>query len=213
MTCRRVAVLLGSVVISCAASAQPCNREWQPIEWIEVTGLPFPVASWAKESGGVLRTIPNDDGRQDLRSTRTYRSFEFAWEWRASPGSNSGVKYFIRETERWAAKNGKGYQARGRGAEYQIADDTGDRDANSDPARSTASLYSKIAPAASKPLKPVGDWNESRIVVNGSEVEHWLNGQKVLSYTEQSPKETPIVLQNHNSVVWFRNLRIREICK
>lgn len=206
-------VALTAMLISSAATAQTCNHEWQPLEWIEVTGAPFPSASWAAEPNGVLRTIPSEDGRQDLRSTRAFRSFEFAWEWKASPGANSGVKYFIRKTDRWAAKNGKGYQARGRGAEYQMADDAGDRDAASNPARSTASLYSKLAPATSKHLKPIGEWNESRVVVNGAHVEHWLNGDKVLSYTEESPIESPIVLQNHNSVVWFRNLRIREICQ
>lgn len=194
-----------------AFCAETCGQ-WQSLEWQEVTGASFPQAAWAFESGGVLRTVPSENGVQDLRSVRTYRSFEFSWEWKVSAGANSGVKYFIRKVDRWPARNGNGYQARGRGAEYQIADDSGDRDAMSDPARATGSLYSKLAPAASKRLSAVGEWNESRIVVRGTEVEHWLNRTKVLSYREAEPVESPIVLQNHNSVVWFRALRIRELC-
>lgn len=191
---------------------------WEPLfdgrtaaGWQEVTGALFPAGAWSIADGS-LRTVPNDDGVQDIRTTASFGpSFELVWEWRASAGANSGVKYFIRRVDRWVSKNGRGYQARGRGAEYQIADDSGDRDAAGDPARSSAALYGKLAPAA-KTLRAVGEFNESRIVVRRGAVEHWLNGAKVLSYVEPDPVESPIVLQNHNSVVWFRNIRIKQTC-
>jgi hypothetical protein len=180
--------------------------------WLEVTGAPFPRAAWAIDDGA-LRAVPNEDGVQDIRTAFTVApAFELAWEWKVSAGSNSGVKYFIRRTDRWESRNGRGYQARGRGSEYQIADDAGDRDASRDPARSTASLYGKLAPG-NKSLRPLGEFNESRIVVREGKVEHWLNGAMVLTYVEADPLESPIVLQNHNSTVWFRNIRIRELCQ
>jgi hypothetical protein len=162
---------------------------------------------------GTLRANPNEDGVQDIRSESAVGpDFELAWDWKASAGANSGVKYFIRRTDRWESRNGRGYQARGRGSEYQIADDAGDRDASRDPARSTGSLYGKVAPVG-KSVRAVGEFNESRIVAREGRVEHWLNGARVLTYSEPNPIESPIVLQNHNSTVWFRNIRIRELCR
>ncbi len=207
-------ILLGAVAM---AAPTDCGG-WEALfnghdvsKWQEVTGGPFPTAAWAIDDG-CLRTVPSGDGVQDLRTAAVFRSFELVWEWKVSPGANSGVKYFIRRIDKWASKTGKGYQARGRGAEYQIADDGGDRDASSNSAKSAASLYGRLAPNAAKQLRPVGEFNESKIVVHGNEVEHWLNGEKVLSYHEASPGESPIVLQNHNSVVWFCNIRIRPLC-
>lgn len=205
-------------VLAPVVSAAECGA-WQTLfdgrataGWVEVTGTEFPKAAWTLD-GGALRTIPNEDGVQDIRTSRTFgTTFELEWEWRVSPGANSGLKYFIRRVDRWASRNGKGYQARGRGSEYQIADDAGDRDAAADPARSAGSLYGKIAPGAGKTLRTVGEFNHSRVVVRDGAVEHWLNGVKVLAYVEPDPVESFIVLQNHNSVVWFRNIRIREGC-
>jgi len=77
----------------------------------------------------------------------------------------------------------------------------------------------------------VGEWNTSRIVVNDNHVEHWLNGVKVLEFERWNDawealkngskwKDYPdygtaatghIVLQDHGSVFWFRDVKIREI--
>jgi hypothetical protein len=214
MRVSRTALLLGVVV---AASGSDCGK-WQTLfdggntaNWEEVTGRPFPSHAWTIEDG-CLRTVPSPDGVQDIRTIRTFHSFELMWEWKVSPGANSGVKYFIRRVDKWDSKTGPGYQARGRGSEYQIADDYGDPDAESTRTKSAASLYGKLAPATDKRLRPVGEFNQSKIVVRGAQVEHWLNGEKVLSYREPSPVDSPVVLQNHNSIVWFRNIRIRELC-
>ena len=80
-------------------------------------------------------------------------------------------------------------------------------------------------------LKPVGEFNSSRILVDGNQVEHWLNGTKVVenefgseelnnTYKEskfrnisdfQNKRKAHIVLQNHNDESWFRNIKIRVI--
>jgi hypothetical protein len=78
-------------------------------------------------------------------------------------------------------------------------------------------------------MKPAGQFNESRVVVKGRTVEHWLNGAKVLTYELESPALTQaialskfkdlarfgrllkahILLQDHGDAVCFRNIAIR----
>ena len=84
---------------------------------------------------------------------------------------------------------------------------------------------------ANRPLKPATEWNQSRVVVRGTTVEHWLNGTKVLSYELGSPAlksavaqskfkdvarfGTPqkghILVQDHGDQVWYKSIRIRPL--
>jgi len=81
------------------------------------------------------------------------------------------------------------------------------------------------------PTKPLGEINQSRVVVKGNHVEHWLNGVKVLEFecgseavkagvAESKFKNIPgfgdrvkghLLLQDHHSNVWFRNIKIRDL--
>ena len=132
---------------------------------------------------------------------------------------NSGVKYFVTETRNAAL-----------GHEYQMIDDEREPNTNSaDGKRVTASFYDVLKPAVIPPTKPPGEINQSRILVKGNHVEHWLNGVKVLEYECGSEavraavaaskfKTTTgfgtkikghLLLQDHGSEVWFRNLKVR----
>ena len=77
----------------------------------------------------------------------------------------------------------------------------------------------------------MGEFNQSRLIVSGNKVEHWLNGKLVVSYQTTSAEvaagiaaskfknvpgfadkiPTPILLQDHNTIVWFRNLKLRNL--
>ena len=160
-----------------------------------------PARGWQK-----YRT---EGGFQDLRTADTFLNFEFEFEWKIEPGANSGVKYLIEKVDEWKPKQGPGYNARGRGPEYQIIDDDHNDDSRGNPSKQTASLYGVAAPSAHV-AKPAGEFNVSRIVVDHGRVEHWLNGVKVLEY-QRPVRESPIVLQNHHSTVWFRNLRVHRL--
>lgn len=176
--------------------------------WLEVTGKPFPEKSWMIEDG-CLRALVVDGGFQDLRTEATFLNFELEFEWKIGPGANSGVKYLIEKVDEWPAKQGPGNNARGRGPEYQIIDDDNNDDSRGRPNKQTASLYGVAAPTAHL-AKPAGQFNHSRIVVDHGRVEHWLNGVKVLEF-QRPVRQSPIVLQNHHSVVWFRHLRLRRL--
>lgn len=188
--------------------------------WVEITGEPFPRGSWKIEDG-CLKALPNPDGIQDIRTLRTFRAFELRLEWKIAAAGNSGIKYLVHKIDRWDSKTGKGYHARARGLEYQLADDDANDDAKSKATSRAAGLYGIFEPSGEARLKPVGEFNESRIVVADGRVEHWLNGAKAASFalkdldTARFPTravmESPIALQNHNSEVWFRNIRIRPL--
>ncbi len=67
----------------------------------------------------------------------------------------------------------------------QVLDDAGHTDGQSrlTAAGSCFGLY----PSPAGLLKPVGEWNAVRIIVNGNHVEHWLNGTKAVEYELGSP--------------------------
>lgn len=127
----------------------------------------------------------------------------------------------------WAAR--RLVWAKASGLEMQVLDDERHPDRRN-PATSAGALYSLYAPV-DKHLRPLEEFNEVRIVVRGAHVEHWLNGRKVVEFEvgsadfEQrllrSPlkaipgmgvkRATPIALQHHGDVVWFRNIRVRRL--
>ena len=157
----------------------------------------------------------------DLITVDEYENFEFAFEWKISPNGNSGVFYLVQEKPE--LKNT--YNS---GPEYQVIDNEGHPDAKNGPDRFAAANYALQAPTRSA-TKPVGDWNQGRIVKNGAHVEHWLNGEKVVEYDLWSDawkaqvakskfnampaygtaKKGYLALQDHGNPVWFRSLKVK----
>jgi hypothetical protein len=177
-----------------------------------------PRQGWVVEDG--LLTHKAKAGGGDIITEATFNDFDLTWEWKLAPGANSGLKYFITE-ERTSAI----------GHEYQLIDDAGHKDALlAEGKRVTASFYDVFPPKGAKPQK-AGEWNASRVLVQGNHVTHWLNGTKVLEYELGSPavleavthsKFKPvkdfgtkikghILLQDHGDEITFRNLKIREL--
>lgn len=173
---------------------------------------------WKIEKG-LLTKVGGQKGG-DIITKKKYRDFELAWEWRLTPGANNGVKYLVTEKRPKAP-----------GYEYQMLDDHSDRWNKLPEKEKTASFYSVLPPATNKPLKPAGEWNTSRIIVNGQQVEHWLNGTKVLEYTLGSTAvkeavqkskfkkfsdfgdkvEGHIMLTDHQDEATYRNIKIRRL--
>jgi hypothetical protein len=222
--------------------------------WVDPAAKAPPGNAW-DISDGCLHTVPHPKVTEDLFSTGTFRDFELSFEWRISPAGNSGVKYRIQDHkfllkqlpgERFESsvqrtmlepntarrEGGQDYVI---GFEYQITDNNVNKDAVANgPKHSTGALYDMVAPANAVP-KPVGEFNESRLVVKGDHVEHWLNGVKVVDTTlnssdviegikhrwqiapsvvdllsKEPKKDCPISLQNHGDEAWFRNIKIKK---
>lgn len=220
----RVALLLAAVLAAHAAEPNSLSEAerrdgWRLLfdgkttsGWLEITGKPFPANCWTVEDEA-LTAIVRTDGFQDIRTVDTFGSFDLQFEWKILAQGNSGVKYFVQKVDEWTS--GAGRQARARGLEYQLADDA-NPDAASDPRRVAASLYSQIAPTPHVAPR-IGEYNQSRIVVRGRRVEHWLNGVKVVEFDAGALTPAikiepgPISLQNHSSQTWFRNIKIRPL--
>ena len=189
--------------------------------WREVTGKPFP-STWKVENG-LLRTLNLPGGLQDICTVEEFTTFELTLEWKLEPDGNSGVKYLIQKRDEW--HNAKGRQARARGPEFQLAGPL-EPEGRSDPKRASGALYSFIAPTAKPGPAHADGFNQLRLMVKGNQVEHWLNGVRVLLYDVQGATAqaalqqhagpgksltmaSPVCLQNHGSPAWFRNVRIR----
>jgi hypothetical protein len=176
----------------------------------------FPAKGWVIEDG-CLCCLPRGGGG-DLITDEQFGDFELAFEWKVTPGANSGVKYFITEQRSGAI-----------GHEYQILDDTTNEDAKVGRHHQTASFYDVLPPIPGTRCRPLGEFNQSRILVRGNHVEHWLNGLKVLEYELGSDivkaavakskfKDVAgfgtklrghLLLQDHGGGVWFRDLKVR----
>jgi len=108
---------------------------------------------------------------EDLITREPYGNFELELEWKIGKGGNSGVFYrATREYDHiyWSAP------------EYQLLDDANAPDGRSRLTAAGAAYGVYAAPAGI--VKPFGEWNTTRIVVDGAHVEHWMNGRKVLAY-------------------------------
>jgi hypothetical protein len=182
----------------------------------------FPSNRWLVKDGCLCIEATGSEHANDLVTTEKFGDFDLKFEWKISPAGNSGVKYFVNE--------GKPGSRSGVGYEYQVLDDDKNEDSQNGPKRQAGAVYYLIAPNDQKHLKPVGEFNEGEIIVHGKHVEHWLNGAKIVEFElgSQELKEaianskfksikgygekipTVILLQDHGSPVWFRNLKIRE---
>ena len=121
-------------------------------------------------------TMAKDGSAGDLISREKFANFELELEWKLAAKGNAGIFYRGSEAEK------KIYLT---APEYQLLDDAGAPDATS--RLTSAGAAYAIYPSPAGLEKPAGEWNRTRIVVNGAHVEHWLNGKLLLEYTLWSP--------------------------
>ena len=186
-----------------------------PSAWRGYCQKEFPKEKWVVEDG-CLHLLRNSSSGGELVTVETFENYEFEWEWKLAPKANNGIKYFVTEARPGAP-----------GHEYQMVDDTTETGAK----HLTASFYDVLPPSVPTTVHPPGQWNQSRLGIQGNHVEHWLNGVKVLSYDLGSEEvkaalakskfknaagfgdkiKGHILLTNHHGETWYRNLRLREL--
>jgi len=184
--------------------------------WRGYKGAPVP-AGWRIENG----TLAKDKPVADIVSKDEFGDFELEIEWKIGDAGNSGI--FYRGTEEYEHIY---FSA----PEYQLLDDIHGAD-NKTRLTCAGAAYA-VYPSPEGHLKPVGDWNATRIVARGARVEHWLNGVKMVEYELESAdwaakvkaskfgawptygkaKRGHIAMQgDHAGTLAFRNIRIRVI--
>jgi hypothetical protein len=192
-----------------------------------------PTAHWKIEHGAIKK-VPSGqiarmpDGQPatggDLMTTDTFQDFELAWQWKVVPGSNSGIKYNV--SEEFSLAKASNHAALG--FEYQVLDDSLNED-NKLATHRAGALYDLLPTNDKKKLRPVGEWNSSRLVFRGNHGEHWLNGAKVVDFDLHTARmdsalakskyrniagfadrrKGHIILQDHGEEVYYRDIKIR----
>jgi hypothetical protein len=189
----------------------------------------FPEAGWEIKDG-VLSVVPSGGKESanggDIVTEKQFGAFELQFEFKLTEGANSGVKYFVTESE--------GNKGSAIGLEYQLLDDEKHPDAKmgKDGNRTLGSLYDIMASKKiPNSIKKIGEWNTGIIkIMPNNHVEYWLNGYKILEYergsseylklvSESKHKIWPdfgmaakgrILLQDHGDAVSFRSIKIKE---
>ncbi len=177
-----------------------------------------------KVEDGILKII-NEGGAESAEGIITdkeYGSFALSIEFQLTPAANSGILFHVAEDAKYTYP----YQT---GTEYQLIDQEG----WPDPLEGWQICGANYAmyPPRVKPFKPVGEWNQVLLVVNGNTVTHVLNGEVIVEYVKYSDEWTKlrnsgkwsdypdygkfdeghIALQNHGTKVNFRNIKIKEL--
>ncbi|MDR3251847.1 MAG: DUF1080 domain-containing protein [Tannerella sp.] len=192
--------------------------------WTSVGKQTPPEKGWTVENGVLTVNKGGPTRAGDIISKALFSEFDLVFEFRLTKAANSGVKYLFTNYEKggWL------------GNEYQVLDDDFHPDAKEgrDGNRKTASFYDVFPVTGKKQMKPTGEWNIGRVVVQGSKVTHYLNDKKVLTYDRKSKQyeeavklskfkdaqpffgtvnEGHILLQEHNDEASFRNIKIKDL--
>lgn len=174
-------------------------------------------AGWKAVDGAL---VLEKGGGGDIMTAEQFDNFELRLDWKISKNGNSGLMFRVTQD------GGQTYET---GPEFQILDNAGHKDGGN--ALTSAGSNYALHPPVRDVTRPVGEWNDIRLIVNGAHVEHWMNGVKLLEYELWSDdwaervkaskfnkmpqygrtKRGHIVLQDHGNLVWFRNIRIKSL--
>jgi hypothetical protein len=225
--CALLSILMLAGAAACASTPGANTQDWRALfeDWralfdgktttgwrgYQRSDMP---AGWTVVDSALTRT--GEGG--DIITTDQFANFELALEWKVAPAANSGVMYRVVEGPRQTYMSGP---------EMQVLDD--ERHADGKTRLTAAGSAYGLYPSPAGVVRPAGEWNSVRILVDGNHVEHWLNGSKVVTYELGSPdweqrvkdskfvewptygraKSGHIALQDHGDWVAFRNIKIR----
>lgn len=181
-------------------------------------GAPGKAQGWDIVDGTLVAMGKGTASTDDIVTDDEFGNFELVADWKVGPQANSGIFYGVVEQGTKAI-----YET---GPEYQLIDEDGWPDKLEDWQKNGADYA--MHPPLVKSAKPAGQWNHTRILVNGTHVQLFLNGAATADFERWTPeweqlkktgkwKDYPkygvaksgrIGLQNHGNVVTFRDIKI-----
>jgi len=230
-------LITGCVIILLGSKSVYTEHEWIHLfdgtstkGWRAYNGESLPSKWTIKDS--VLTFDTNLQLEKDMKGggdiiyfLEEFENFELYLEWKLPEGGNSGVFYHLKEGFNTP------YEV---GPEYQLLDDDGWEKINNatlEQWQKAGADYAMYSPNNNKTINSAGKWNTSKIIFTPEKVEHWINGEKILSFVPWSEdwynrkskskwkdaekygafKKGYIGLQDHDSPLWFRNIKIRKL--
>lgn len=225
---------LGLSVASCSVSNNALSKKEQSEGWqLLFDGKQIKgwhtyggkgVVGWEVKNGEMiaLGQAGHEGAAHDIVTDQEFENFELSLEWKISPGGNSGIFFNVVESPQYPTVYATG-------PEYQLVDDVG-FPAKLEDWQKSAANYAMHPPRKSV-VKPVGEFNHTRLIVNKGHVQHWLNGELIVEYDLWTPewenlvktgkwKDFPgygrakkglIGLQDHGNQIWFRNIKIKTL--
>ena len=205
-----------------------------PPQWVIKDG----ILTFDKEKKN--KELEHEGGKDIIYAAEEFDNFELYLEWKIPPGGNSGIFYHVKEgyggppevAPEYQLIDDENYTKFHDITDYNIGLGYTENPNEIKPLQSTACDYAMTAPdPEQKVLNPAGEWNSAKIVFTPERVEHWLNGKMVLSFVpwddEWNAKRNSgkwglakdygkfktgyIGLQDHDSPLWFRNIKIKKL--
>jgi hypothetical protein len=213
-----IALLRGGEDLARADDSSASPFEGESLSaWTTLDGKPV-TRGW-EVVDGVIHLKKETPRAGHIVTREEFGDFDLSFEWKIAERGNSGLKYRVRN-----------YGKKVLGCEYQIYDDQALKDRVKSK-QSAGALYDLYEPKSEKPLKPAGEYNHARIVVQGDKIEHWLNGHLIVSATvgdaewqrriaESKFNDAPdfarnrrgkFMLTDHGSEVWYRNFVFKRL--
>jgi len=218
---RRAIGIVAAAIFAVGSTRSDMATDWRPLfDGRTTTGWrgfrqPTMPAGWQVVDGALTRVAQ----ATDIVTVDEFGDFELTLEWKLPPNGNSGIFYRVTEED-----DVMGHVA----PEFQLIDN-----AYKEPLKPVqlAGANYDLHPPSRDVTKPIGSWNQARVIARGAHVEHWLNGVKVVEYELWTSdwenrvrgskfKDYPryararrghVGLQDHDGPVAFRNIRIREL--
>ena len=168
------------------------------------------------EEGNIVMKPIAGSGYGNLYTIDEFDNFVLKFDFLLSPDANNGLglRHKIITTK-------SGYD----GMELQILDNEAPMYKDLKPYQYHGSVYGWI-PAKRGFLKPAGEWNNQEVIANGNHIKVILNGTVIVDgdlseATKDAPSETVpkslfyksghIAFLGHDSVVKFRNIRVKKL--